>query len=74
MLEKINEMISDFVEVEEPITEETNLRTDLGMSSLDLINLAVEIEDSYGIELPDEDISGINTVSDLIRYISVKKD
>ena len=73
MLERITEIISDYVEIEEPITEETSLRGDLGLSSLDLINLAVEIEEEYDVQLPDKEINGMNTVKDLMYYLEMKK-
>ncbi len=73
MLEQITEIISNYVDLEEPITEETSLRGDLGMSSLDLINLAVEVEDTFDIMIPDKEINGMNTVKDLITYLQLKK-
>ncbi|MBR0113083.1 MAG: acyl carrier protein [Clostridia bacterium] len=73
MLEKINEIISNYVDLEEPITEETSLRGDLGMSSLDLINLAVEVEDTFDVMIPDKEINSMNTVKDLITYLALKK-
>jgi acyl carrier protein len=73
MLEQITDIISNYVDLEEPITEETSLRGDLGMSSLDLINLAVEVEDTFDIMIPDKEINGMNTVKDLITYLQLKK-
>ena len=73
MLEKINEIISNYVDLEEPITEETSLRGDLGMSSLDLINLAVEVEDTFDVMIPDKEINSMNTIKDLITYLALKK-
>lgn len=74
MLNEIKEIIVNYIPVEEDkITEEATLRGDLAMSSLDIINLAVEIEETYGIELPNEDLAGIVTIADLIKYILIKK-
>ncbi|MBO4342084.1 MAG: acyl carrier protein [Clostridia bacterium] len=74
MLEELKKMICNYVSADESeIDENTNLRSELAMSSLDLINLAVEVEETYNIELPNEDISGITTLGDLMKYISVKK-
>ena len=67
-------IICNYIPVDESqITEGATLRGDLAMSSLDLIDLAVEVEEKYGIELPNEDLAGITTVNDLIKYISLKK-
>ena len=74
MLEELKAIICNYIPVEESqITEGATLRGDLAMSSLDLIDLAVEVEEKYGIELPNEDLAGITTVNDLIKYISLKK-
>jgi len=74
MLEELKKMICNYVSADESeIDENTNLRSELAMSSLDLITLAVEVEETYNIELPNEDISGITTLGDLMKYISVKK-
>jgi acyl carrier protein len=74
MLEELKAIICNYIPVEESqITESATLRGDLAMSSLDLIDLAVEVEEKYGIELPNEDLAGITTVNDLIKYISLKK-
>ena len=74
MLEELKKVICNYVSADESeIDENTNLRSELAMSSLDLINLAVEVEETYNIELPNEDISGITTLGDLMKYISVKK-
>jgi acyl carrier protein len=74
MLEELKAIICNYIPVDESqITESATLRGDLAMSSLDLIDLAVEVEEKYGIELPNEDLAGITTVNDLIKYISLKK-
>ncbi|MBR6779900.1 MAG: acyl carrier protein [Clostridia bacterium] len=51
------------------ITEETSLRMDLGLNSLDLVNLAVSVEHEFGVEIPDRKLSMIKTVGDMIRHI-----
>lgn len=75
MLEKIREIICEFVELSpEEITLETNIRTDLGLNSLELINLAVEIEEEFDVEIPDREAMGLETVADAIRIIEEYKD
>ncbi len=74
MLEELKVIICNYIPVDESqITESATLRGNLAMSSLDLIDLAVEVEEKYGIEMPNEDLAGITTVNDLIKYISLKK-
>lgn len=74
MLEELREMICNYIDIEpEEITADSEIRKDIGMSSLDLINLAVEIEDVFGVVLQNEDISSITTVGELIEFIEAKK-
>lgn len=51
------------------ITAETNIKTDLGLTSFDFINLIALIEDTFNVELEEEEYHSINTVGDLIEYI-----
>ncbi len=70
MLENIIEIICNYVDADpDEITKESALRKDIGMSSLDMINLAVEVEEQYGISLPNSEIININTVGELMDFI-----
>ena len=70
MLENIIEIICNYVDADPAsITDESALRKDIGMSSLDMINLAVEVEDQYSISLPNSEVININTVGELMEYI-----
>ena len=44
------------------ITEQTRLREDLDADSLDLVTLLVELQDRYGIRIPDQEAAKIKTV------------
>ena len=52
---------------------EDKLREDLGLTSFDLAELTVRIEDEYGIEIPDEEAEKMQTVGDLVRYVEENK-
>ena len=70
MLERMRSIICEFVDVDpESITLDTNIRTDLGLNSLELVNLAVEIEEEFEVEIPDREAMGLETVADAIRII-----
>lgn len=70
MLAKLREIVCEFVEISpESITPETNIRNDLGMNSLELVNLAVAIEDAFGVEIPDRAVGGLETAQDAIDVI-----
>ncbi len=42
---------------------------DLGADSLDIVQLLVALEDSFDIEIPDEDMKGITNMGDMIAYV-----
>ena len=70
MLDKIREIICKFVDIApEDITPETNIRHDLGLNSLELIDLAVEIEEEFDVEIADREAMDLETVADAMRII-----
>ena len=69
-LEQMKKIICEFVDISaDEITPETNIRSDLGLNSLELVNLAVEIEESFNVEIPDREAMGLETVADAIAII-----
>ena len=70
MLETLREVICRFVAIDpEKLTEETNIRSELGLNSLELINIAVAIEDEFDVEIPDREVGNIETLGDAIKVI-----
>ncbi len=70
---KIKEVIVDKLGVEEEkITREANFVDDLGADSLDTVELIMQLEEEFGIEIPDEDAETITTVGAAIDYIEKK--
>ncbi len=70
VFEKIKKIISEQLEVDQNIvTENASITGDLGADSLDLVDLAMSIEDEFDIELSDDALDKIKTVSDLVAYI-----
>jgi len=69
MLEKLTKIINDYTGKDFSITPETILIADLGMNSLDLVQLACRVEDEFDIEIPDRAIGSIKTVGDVITLI-----
>jgi acyl carrier protein len=51
------------------IDESTSLRADLEADSLDLYTLVQELEDSYGVKLPDEQAAKIVTVGQAVDFV-----
>ena len=75
MLEQIKSMIAENLGVnEDTITEASSFKDDLGADSLDLFELAMALEDEFGIEIPTEDLEQIATVGDVMEYINEHKE
>ena len=55
------------------ITLESRFREDLKADSLDVAELIIELEETFNIEISDEDIAKINTVGDIVKYIEEHK-
>ena len=73
VFEKIKKIISEQLEVDQSIISEcASITGDLGADSLDLVDLAMSIEDEFDIELSDEALEKIKTVGDLVSYIEDK--
>lgn len=51
------------------VTEATSFINDLGADSLDTVELVMEFEDEFDLNIPDEDAEKIQTVGDAIKYI-----
>ncbi len=74
MLEKVTEIIREQLNVDMEITEDTSFKDDLGADSLDLFELVMAFEEEYGVEIPQEDLEGMQTVGDVIDYIKANAD
>ena len=59
----------------ETITKETSFEEDLGADSLDLVDMSMALEEVFGVEeLTEEEIAGITTVGDLVRFLQSRVD
>ena len=69
-LDKIKSIISEQFSIPaEDITEDTVILEDLDADSLDLIDLAMSLEDCFEVEVPDEELENFKTVGDIVKYI-----
>lgn len=67
---RVKEIIVDKLTVDEnEVTPTAEFSKDLGADSLDTVELIMEFEKEFGIEIPDEKAEGIKTVADAIAYI-----
>jgi len=67
---KVKAIIVDKLGVEESqVTLDASFTADLNADSLDTVELIMEFEKEFGVQIPDEDTQKINTVKDVIDYI-----
>ncbi len=67
MFEKVKEILSKFTD--KIITPESSLESDLGLSSLEVVEIVCEFEETFDIEINDRDIRKFVLVKDIIDYL-----
>ncbi len=71
---KVKEIIVSKLGVEDSqVTPNASFTNDLGADSLDTVELVMEFEKAFNLQIPDEDAEKIQTVGDAITYINNKK-
>lgn len=76
IFEQLKTMLADQFGVEaSTITMETTFEDDLGADSLDLVDMSMALEELFGVEeLTEEEIAGITSVGDLVRFLQGRLD
>ncbi len=70
ILSKIQEITADRLGVDESdVTPDASFREDLEADSLDLVELIMELEEQFGMEIPDEEAEKITTVEEAVDYV-----
>lgn len=70
MLEKLREVICNYVEVEsEQIQPESRFMEDLGFTSFDFMSMLGELEDEFDIEIDQQEVVNIRTVQEAVDYL-----
>jgi acyl carrier protein len=68
--EKVKQIIVEQLQVDEAeVTPGASFQEDLGADSLDVVELVMQFEEAFDIQIPDEDAEKIKTVKDAIDYI-----
>ena len=68
---RVHTIIGEQLEVNtNELVPEANLLDDLGADSLDVVELAMALEDEFGLQVPDDDLENIRTVQDIVDYVS----
>ena len=75
IFEQLKEIIFDYLGDDEiEVKLESNFIDDIGLSSLDMISIVGQVEDTFEIVVEDEDIANIKTMEDAVDYIINKKE
>ena len=71
MLEKLRELLSEYVEVaREDITVESKLVEDLGLNSYEFMTLVGDLEEEFDVEVNEREVAKVNTIGDIVEYIT----
>lgn len=72
--DRVKNIVVDKLSLEpEKVTESAGFITDLGADSLDTVELIMDFEKEFGIEIPDEEAEKIKTVGDAVAYVEAHK-
>ncbi|WP_420150709.1 acyl carrier protein [Spirosoma sp.] len=69
MKQRIIEILKQFGIAESAITEHTHFSRDLGLDSLDTVDLIMQLEKAFGIRIPDEDYAKLTTMQGVLMYL-----
>ncbi|HEX5563600.1 MAG TPA: acyl carrier protein [Sporosarcina sp.] len=73
VLERVTKVVVDRLGVDESeVKPEASFKDDLGADSLDVVELVMELEDEFDMEISDDDAEKIGTVGDAVKYIEEK--
>ena len=71
--DKVKEVIMDTIGCdEEQVVLEASLKDDLGIDSLDAMELSMALEEAYGISIEEDALAGFVTINDIVTYIDGK--
>lgn len=70
VIDKVKELVAEQLGIsKDTIKAESNIIEDLGADSLDVIEMLMTLEDEYGITIPDDKISQIKTIGQIVDLI-----
>ena len=70
MLEKIQQILFENLNIDpKDISLTSNLQEDLGVDSLDLFEMIMNLEEQYGFEIPAENLESFKTIGDVVSYL-----
>ena len=73
VLERVKKVTCEELGVNDnEVKEESSFTDDLGADSLDVVELVMALEEEFGIDIPDDDVTNLKTVGDAVTYIEGK--
>ncbi|KOA19057.1 acyl carrier protein [Clostridium homopropionicum DSM 5847] len=73
IFEKVRKVIAEHLGINEAEVQlDSKFQEDLGVDSLDIFEIAMELEEEFDLEISNEDLEGIKTIGNLVDYISSK--
>lgn len=73
VFDKVRDIIVDTISCDaDEVTLEANLQDDLGVDSLDVVELNMAFEDAFDIKIEDEELANLKTVGDIVACVESK--
>ena len=70
VFEKVRAIIADQLDIDgDDIALSSDIQSEFGADSLDIVDMIMSLEDEFEIELPDEEVENMKTVGDVVRFI-----
>lgn len=69
MFKKLREMILEYVETEEEITLDSNLKSDLDMTSFDIVCLCSDVESTFDVKISSKDSRELVNVGKMVQFL-----
>lgn len=69
MKKRVIEILKQFGVPESAITDQTHFTRDLGLDSLDTVDLIMQLEQEFGIRIPDEDYQKLTSMQGVLAYL-----
>ena len=74
MFEKICELLADKFDADaSTMTMDTKIKEDLEADSLDIVELMMDLEEEFGVTIPDEEATQMVTIGDVVKYLEANK-
>ena len=71
IVDRIRQLISDHLGVDRgDVISDANILDDLGADSLDVVELVMAIEETFDLEIPDEEVEALRTIGDVEKYVT----